>query len=130
MMYGDIHEKIASKILYESMFLCGDFTLYVELKNALRDVEATAKIEADFDAALKSRRDSMKSLLQTEGDIEDPVGPVALLLLAGTGGIHLGPGHAVTRQGWPSSVCDRVRSDRSRSRIVCARIGLAVRPGP
>ena len=72
MEYGDIHEKIASKILYESMFLCGDFTLYVELKNALRDVEATAKIEADFDAALKSRRDSMKSLLQTEGDIEDP----------------------------------------------------------
>jgi len=69
--YGDIHQKIASKILYESLFLAGDFEFYSQLKSALGKSGTEAKINADFEAALDSRKHSMKRLLNSESGIED-----------------------------------------------------------
>ncbi|MFN7054341.1 hypothetical protein [Hyphomonas sp.] len=64
--YGDIHDKIASKIAYESMFLGGSLTLYMEVRDAMTRLGVDKLIEADFDHALKDRKNAMRRLLNAD----------------------------------------------------------------
>ena len=54
--YTDIHDKIASKIAYESMFLGGSLTLYMEVRDAMSRTGVDGLIEQDFEHALKVAR--------------------------------------------------------------------------
>lgn len=71
--YGDIHDKIASKIAYESMFLGGSLTLYMEVREAMSRLGVDKLIEGDFEHALKDRKNAMRKLLNAEpsGVIDD-----------------------------------------------------------
>ena len=70
--YGDIHDKIASKIAYESMFLGGSLTLYMEVREAMSHLGVDKLIEADFDHALKDRKNAMRKLLHVDAsNIDD-----------------------------------------------------------
>ncbi|KJS28173.1 MAG: hypothetical protein VR75_00370 [Hyphomonadaceae bacterium BRH_c29] len=69
--YSDIHEKIASKIAYESMFLGGSLTLYMEVHDAMMRTGVDQLIEQDFDHALKDRKHAMQKLLHFPGDSID-----------------------------------------------------------
>lgn len=71
--YADIHDKIASKIAYESMFLGGSLTLYMEVREAMTRLGVDKLIEADFEHALKDRKNAMRKLLNAEpsGVIDD-----------------------------------------------------------
>lgn len=69
--YGDIHEKIASKILFESVYIFGSLELYMSLKKSLDESGAKGKIENDFQQALVGRKASMKTLLENENNIMD-----------------------------------------------------------
>lgn len=64
--YADIHDKIASKIAYESMFLGGSLTLYMEVREAMSRLGVDRMIEADFEHALKDRKNAMRRLLNAE----------------------------------------------------------------
>jgi hypothetical protein len=66
--YTDIHDKIASKIAYESMFLGGSLTLYMEVRDAMTATGVDRLIEADFDHALKDRKHAMQTLLLAPSD--------------------------------------------------------------
>lgn len=66
--YTDIHEKIASKIAYESMFLGGSLTLYMEVRDAMVSTGVDRLIERDFDHALKDRKNAMQKLLLVSSD--------------------------------------------------------------
>lgn len=61
--YRDIHEKIASKILYESYFLMGRVDIYESLMRHLELHGTRAKIEADFETALTQRKNTIKAIL-------------------------------------------------------------------
>ncbi|HPE49260.1 MAG TPA: hypothetical protein PLR76_12715 [Hyphomonas sp.] len=69
--YTDIHDKIASKIAYESMFLGGSLTLYMEVREAMSQTGVDRLIEQDFDHALKDRKNAMRTLLNVPGDTID-----------------------------------------------------------
>ena len=69
--YTDIHDKIASKIAYESMFLGGSLTLYMEVRDAMNRTGVDRLIEQDFDHALKDRKNAMRTLLNVPGDTVD-----------------------------------------------------------
>ena len=69
--YIDIHDKIASKIAWESMFLAGSLTLYMEIREAMTRTGVDKLIEADFDHALRDRKNAMRTLLNVPGDILD-----------------------------------------------------------
>ena len=69
--YSDIHDKIASKIAYESMFLGGSLTLYMEVRDAMVRTGVDRLIEDDFTHALKDRKNAMKALLNAPGDTID-----------------------------------------------------------
>ncbi|MBD3768959.1 MAG: hypothetical protein IE925_02350 [Rhodobacterales bacterium] len=69
--YTDIHDKIASKIAYESMFLGGSLTLYMEVRDAMLRTGVDRLIEQDFDHALKDRKNAMHALLNVPGDAID-----------------------------------------------------------
>ncbi len=72
--YKDIHQKIASKILYESIYIFGSLELYMNLKKSLADVGTKKLIEDDFQTALLGRKESMKTLLETtSGKMDDSV---------------------------------------------------------
>ncbi|MEM7767937.1 MAG: hypothetical protein AAF253_10685 [Pseudomonadota bacterium] len=64
--YRDIHEKIASKIVYESLFLAGSVSLYGMVTEEMRASGAGAKIEADFDHGLADRKMALRQLLQAD----------------------------------------------------------------
>lgn len=64
--YGDIHDKIASKIAYESMFLGGSLTLYMEVREAMTRLGVDKLIEADFEHALKDRKNATRKLLNAD----------------------------------------------------------------
>lgn len=66
--YADIHDKIASKIAWESMFLAGSLTLYMEIREAMGRTGVDKLIEADFDHALRDRKHAMRTLLNAPGD--------------------------------------------------------------
>lgn len=75
--YSDIHQKIASKILYESFFLYGSLDLYEKLQTELEFSGTVKKIETDFESALKGRKDTIRKILaldtaQLDGDDVDP----------------------------------------------------------
>ena len=69
--YTDIHDKIASKIAYESMFLGGSLTLYMEVRDAMTRTGVDRLIEEDFDHALKDRKNAMRKLLSAPADTLD-----------------------------------------------------------
>ena len=69
--YGDIHDKIASKIAYESMFLGGSLTLYMEVREAMSRLAVDKLIEGDFDHALKDRKNAMRKLLHVDASTID-----------------------------------------------------------
>lgn len=66
--YSDIHDKIASKIAYESMFLGGSLTLYMEVRDAMMRTGVDRLIEDDFEHALKDRKHAMHKLLAARSD--------------------------------------------------------------
>ncbi|RMF00407.1 MAG: hypothetical protein D6773_11490 [Alphaproteobacteria bacterium] len=66
--YQDIHDKIASKIAYESLFLGGSLTLYMEVRDAMVRTGVDRLIEQDFEHALKDRKNAMRTLLNVEDD--------------------------------------------------------------
>lgn len=72
--YRDIHDKIASKILYESYFLMGRVDVYQNLIQHLRLSGTWDRIEKDFGIALEQRKDTIRKILAlpTEITIEDP----------------------------------------------------------
>ncbi|MEL6686326.1 MAG: hypothetical protein AAFP97_01745 [Pseudomonadota bacterium] len=61
--YRDIHEKIASKILYESYFLMGRVDIYESLMSNLEMRGTRARIEADFEVALMERKNTIRTIL-------------------------------------------------------------------
>ncbi|GLQ21234.1 hypothetical protein ACFFUB_06280 [Algimonas porphyrae] len=61
--YRDIHEKIASKILYESYFLMGRVDIYEALMKGLEVSGTRDKIEADFETALIERQQTIRKIL-------------------------------------------------------------------
>ena len=61
--YRDIHQKIASKILYESYFLMGRLDIYQSLMRHLDVSGARKKIEADFEVALSERKQTIGKIL-------------------------------------------------------------------
>ncbi|MEZ5946333.1 MAG: hypothetical protein R3C13_01580 [Hyphomonas sp.] len=69
--YADIHDKIASKIAYESMFLGGSLTLYMEVRDAMTRTGVDKLIERDFDHALKDRKNAMRRLMNAPADALD-----------------------------------------------------------
>lgn len=69
--YGDIHDKIASKIAYESMFLGGSLTLYMEVRDAMSRLGVDKLVEGDFDHALKDRKNAMRKLLHVDATTID-----------------------------------------------------------
>lgn len=60
--YRDIHEKIASKILYESYFLMGRVDMYDSFIKHLQISGARAKIERDFEIALSERKETIAKI--------------------------------------------------------------------
>ena len=66
--YGDIHQKIASKILYESFFLYGRLDLYEKLTTDLDFTGTVKKIEDDFTKALAGRKATIKKILALKPD--------------------------------------------------------------
>ena len=61
--YQDIHQKIASKILYESYFLMGRVDIYQSLLRHLTVSGARDKIESDFDSALLERKQTIGKIM-------------------------------------------------------------------
>ena len=62
--YSDIHQKIASKILYESYFLMGRVDIYESLLRHLEISGTLARIEADFETALTERRNTIRKIIR------------------------------------------------------------------
>ena len=73
MSYRDIHDKIASKILYESFYLFGNIDIYEGLLSELEFSGTRAKIENDFETALGERKETFKKIfsLSTAVEIEE-----------------------------------------------------------
>lgn len=61
--YRDIHQKIASKILYESFFLMGRVDIYQSLMGNLEVSGARKKIEDDFETALSERKETIRKIM-------------------------------------------------------------------
>lgn len=70
--YTDIHDKIASKIAYESMFLGGSLPLYMAVRDAMKRTGVDELIEMDFAHALQDRKNAMRTLLEWQsGELDD-----------------------------------------------------------
>jgi len=80
--YGDIHQKIASKILYESYFLMGRVDIYQTLMRHLKLSGTWDKIESDFVIALGQRRDTIAKILALSPDASTEDEEVASLFFA------------------------------------------------
>jgi len=80
--YRDIHEKIASKILYESYFLMGRVDIYQALINHLQTSGTRDLIEADFEMALQQRKNTIATILQLPADASTDDEEVASLFFA------------------------------------------------
>ncbi len=61
--YSDIHEKIASKIAYESLFIAGSVELYGSIKDRMASSGVNRLIELDFEHGLEDRKRAMRTLL-------------------------------------------------------------------
>ena len=73
--YADIHQKIASKILYESFFLYGRLDLYENLLTELEFSGTVKRIEDDFDKALAGRQNTIAKILSIENLDPDDMDP-------------------------------------------------------
>ena len=80
--YGDIHQKIASKILYESSFLMGRVDTYQNLMRHLKLSGTWDQIERDFDIALGQRKNTIAKILALEPDASTEDEEVASLFFA------------------------------------------------
>lgn len=80
--YGDIHQKIASKILYESYFLMGRVDIYQTLIQHLKLRGTWDKIESDFEIALGQRKDTIAKILDLAPDASTDDEEVASLFFA------------------------------------------------
>jgi len=80
--YGDIHQKIASKILYESYFLMGRVDIYQTLMQHLKIRGTWDKIERDFETALGQRQDTIAKILALAPDASTEDEEVASLFFA------------------------------------------------
>jgi len=80
--YGDIHQKIASKILYESYFLMGRVDIYQTLMQHLKLRGTWDKIEQDFETALSQRKDTISKILDLAPDASTDDEEVASLFFA------------------------------------------------
>ncbi|MFN7166867.1 MAG: hypothetical protein ACK4NV_07480 [Pannonibacter sp.] len=70
--YTDIHDKIASKIAYESMFLGGSLPLYMTVRDTMKRSGVDELIEMDFAHALQDRKNAMHALLEHgSGELND-----------------------------------------------------------
>lgn len=69
--YDDIKQKIACKILYESLFIAGSLQLYAKLQQDMEDAGVTKKIEADFLTALEERNTAIKTIMSSQHDLND-----------------------------------------------------------
>jgi hypothetical protein len=61
--YVTITEKIACKIVYESLFIWGSNTLYLKLRQMLQDAGVTDQLIEDFNTAIEERSSALKELL-------------------------------------------------------------------
>jgi hypothetical protein len=80
--YSDIHQKIASKILYESYFLMGRVDIYQTLMQHLKLRGTWDKIENDFETALGQRKDTIAKILALAPDASTEDEEVASLFFA------------------------------------------------
>ena len=80
--YRDIHQKIASKILYESYFLMGRVDIYQMLMRHLKLSGTWERIEQDFEIALGQRKDTVAKILALEPDASTEDEEVASLFFA------------------------------------------------
>ena len=80
--YGDIHQKIASKILYESYFLMGRVDIYQTLIQHLKLSGTWNRIESDFEIALGQRRETIAKILDLAPDASTDDEEVASLFFA------------------------------------------------
>lgn len=64
--YGDIQQKIASKIVYESLFLAGSLELYGRIRDEMEISGARQSIEDDFADGLRDRKRAMRALLAAD----------------------------------------------------------------
>lgn len=80
--YGNIHQKIASKILYESYFLMGRVDIYQTLMRHLKLSGTWDKIEHDFTIALGQRKDTVAKILALAPDASTDDEEVASLFFA------------------------------------------------
>jgi len=80
--YRDIHEKIASKILYESYFLMGRVDIYQALINHLEAAGTRDMIERDFEIALGQRKETIATILKLPPDASTDDEQVASLFFA------------------------------------------------
>ncbi|MCI4644311.1 MAG: hypothetical protein MRY64_05960 [Hyphomonadaceae bacterium] len=69
--YSNIHEKIASKIAYESMFIAGSVQLYSTVVEGLDSSGVKHLIEEDFERARALRQTAMRTLLHADPDMLD-----------------------------------------------------------
>lgn len=80
--YGDIHQKIASKILYESYFLMGRVDIYQTLMQHLKLRGTWDRIERDFEIALGQRQETIAKILALAPDASTDDEEVASLFFA------------------------------------------------
>lgn len=80
--YGDIHQKIASKILYESYFLMGRVDIYQTLMRHLKMSGTWDRIEHDFVTALEQRKATIAKILALAPDASTEDEEVASLFFA------------------------------------------------
>jgi len=80
--YGDIHQKIASKILYESYFLMGRVDIYQSLMKHLKMRGTWSQIERDFETALGQRKSTIGKILALAPDASTDDPEVASLFFA------------------------------------------------
>lgn len=66
LQYRNIHEMIASKILYESFYLYGRLDVYEHLLRQMEILGTTKKIEDDFSTALAERKQTIGRILSLE----------------------------------------------------------------
>lgn len=69
--YQSIKDKIASKIVYESLFLAGSIGLYDRVLEKLSWTGALDKIKADFETGFMSRAETLRTLLNANPDSFD-----------------------------------------------------------
>lgn len=73
-VYKTISDKIACKIIFESLFIWGSTELYMRLRHILEHNGVVAKIESDFREAINERADAVDDLLnKSEAELTSDV---------------------------------------------------------